>query len=214
METNSVIFLATAAGDSSLHREYVIGCLEASHAFHGCNSRGDITPLFPAIKQGLYVEKNRDFLTRKFVESRATDLLFVDTDIGWRAAHLSMLLEAKKDVISGTYSRKTDAGILASYRSNDGEADDGELERCESLPAGFLLITKGAVLRVMATMPNDVYEVDGTIVTALWHPRFNPGAPSYRDDAAFSKHCRDAGIELWRHKGVVLTHYGEKGYRP
>jgi hypothetical protein len=199
MEEDSVVFLATASYGSLVHADYMFGCLDAIRVF------GDRVT-FPVIRRGVYVEENRDYLTKAFVDSNATHLLFVDTDIGWRAVHLQNLLEAQKDVISGTYRRKTDRGTLASHQ--------GDLEQCVSLPAGFLLITRGAVLRAMAAMPNDVYEIDGKTVTALWHPRFCPRAPSYRDDAAFSKHCRDAGIELWRHKEVVLTHYGEKGYRP
>jgi len=205
METDSVVFLATASYGSLVHADYMFGCLDAIRVF------GDRVT-FPVIRRGVYVEENRDYLTRAFVDSQATHMLFVDTDIGWRAVHLAKLLEAKRDVISGTYIHKTDAGTLASYAAT--VSPEGDLERCASLPAGFLLVTKGAVLRAMAAMPNDVYEIDGKVVTALWHPRFCPRAPSYRDDAAFSKHCRDAGIDLWRHRGVVLTHYGEKGYRP
>lgn len=206
MEANRVVlFLATASGGPWYHREYMLGCIDVVQKFrHVIHCR-------PMLKEGLYVEDNRDYLTAQFIASSATHLLFVDTDVGFRAKDVQALLDVDKDVVSGTYYRKFEpttvvAGTLTGERN-------GDLERCLGLPGGFLLATRSAVLRAMAVVANDTYPVDDIVVTGLWVPRFNPGGVSCRDDGAFSMHCTDAGIDLWMHRGVVLTHYGHKGYR-
>lgn len=207
------LFLATASGGSSVHREYMFGCLGLLRA------RPDTVG--PVIQQGLYVEKNRDILTAKFLASGCTHLLFVDTDIGWRAHDVEALLAAQKEVISGTYFYKDGSGHIIGHdpadepiNINPKGAPVTMLVRCAgTVPGGFLLASRGAILKACAAIPDWIYHVPGVgVVPALWQPVFRPQEACTRDDAAFSAHCKEAGIQLWRHPDVVLRHYGEKEF--
>lgn len=202
------LFLATPSGGSQVHNEYMFGAIEAALRFDG--PRGNV---FPTIAPGLYVEHNRNILTALFLASGASHMLCVDTDIGWRASHVQSLIEAQKDVISGTYFWKQ-LGEPRVVGTPTGERK-GDLERCNVVPGGFLLVTRKAILTLQAAMPEHFYAADGVgIVPALWAAEFQPGRECFRDDAAFSKHCLDAGVEMWIHHGVIVTHYGEVGFGP
>jgi hypothetical protein len=199
------VFLATASGGPLLHKEYVFGCLDAAQRF--CCTDG---PMSPHIMQGLYVENNRNILTAKFVESGASHMLFVDTDIGWRAHHVGMLLEVNKDVVSGCYAYKNGTGNLVGAVTGNM---CGDLVECSVVPGGFLLIKRSAILLLMSVFSDCIYAEEGIgVVPALWSAAFTPGEACHRDDVAFSKHCTDAGIKLWMHKGVKLMHFGEQGF--
>lgn len=208
MNINDVtLFLATASG-GSYHEEFILGCVDAAHAFKG--PRG---PLYPTLQRGLYVEHNRNVLTAKFLASGATHMLSLDTDMGFRARHVEMLLKANKDVICGKYFLKQ-LGEPHIVGEVTGERD-GELERCDVVPAGFLLVTRKAIKQLEADRPDDFYALpSGELVPALWAAEYRPREACYRDDGAFSKRCREAGVDMWLHHGVVVTHYGEVGFGP
>lgn len=201
------LFLATASGGSYC-REYLLGCVDTVHAFKGAHGN-----LYPEPEEGLYVEHNRNVLTAKFLASGATHMLSVDTDMGWRARHVRTLLEADKDVVCGKYFAKQ-LGEELVIAELTGERQ-GPLERATVVPGGFLLVTRKAILQLQAHRENDFYKLPtGALVPALWAAEYRPREACYRDDGAFSKRCRDAGVDMWLHHGVVVTHYGTVGFGP
>jgi hypothetical protein len=201
------IYFAVSSGKGGPVWPFVFGCLDATHRFEG---RGGCPGIMPFVQTGLYVPENRDILTARFLASGCRHLLMIDTDIGFTADDVQALLDCGREVVSGTYHYQDGSDVVVG--TGTGEMD-GQLERCMVVPAGFLLVTRAAVLTLMATMPEDIYAVPGVgVVPAVWTERYKPGAPFVRDDAAFSKHCVDAGITLWRHTGVVLSHHGSAVY--
>jgi len=201
------IYFAVSSGKGGPVWPFVFGCLDATHRFGG---RGGAPGLMPFVQTGLYVPENRDILTARFVASGCRHMLMVDTDIGFSADAIQDLLDSERDVVSGTYHYQDGSGVVVG--TSTGEMD-GAFEKCTVVPAGFLLVTRAAVLKLMAAMPEDVYVVPGVgLVPALWTARYQPGVPCGRDDTAFSKHCVDVGIPLWRHTGLVLSHHGSAVY--
>ena len=204
------IFFATASGKAGgPHWAYLQGCIEATHAFPG--DKFFPAGLYPHPRRGLYVENNRDALTAAFLASGQAHLLFVDTDIGFGAQHIQMLLDAERDIVSGFYVYQDDA--RQEFVGKLLDEQDGELRRASVVPGGFLLCTRRAIAQLCAHRSDHIYSVDGIgVVTALWQSTFAPGQPWERDDAAFSRHCLDAGLDMWVHMGCRLVHYGEKAY--
>jgi len=202
------IYFATVCGNGGKPEwDFLFGCVDATHRFPGLSGTEGLVPN-PTF--GLYVEENRDIATAKFIASGCRHLLMVDTDIGFRADDIQALLDCGKDVVSGTYHFKDGSGVAVGSTNGDS---DGPLQRCDVVPAGFLLVTRRTMLKLMAEMPEDVYMVQGVgLVPAIWTGRYQAGVACQRDDAAFSKHCCDAGIELWRHTGVILRHHGAAAY--
>lgn len=194
------LFIATPAANAwCFHREYMFGFADA------VSKLGAV----PCIEEGNSITQNRDVLTASFLATGRSHMLMVDTDVGWRARHAELLLAAGKDVVSGAYLYKDGSDRVVGELT---EKREGQLVRATAVPAGFLLVSRAAVLRVTASISEQLYHVDGVgVVTAMWQDilQWGPGARCLREDVAFSKRCLDAGLELWMHTGVGLVHYGD-----
>jgi hypothetical protein len=203
------LFLATASGTPWYHREYMAGCIDATHTFKGHTS--EFPFLCPVVVESIYVEKNRDLLSELFLKSDATHMLFVDTDIGFRARHIATLLEEDRDIISGTYIKKQKKKkVVGTFI----DSEQAKIKECYVVPAGFLLIKK-ETMKTLAEKYPETHRIEGVDVHCLWQPYWKTvdGVKLLeRDDVAFSRRCRDAGLKLWMHCGVILPHFGEKAY--
>ena len=199
------LFLATPVGRKP-EWEYLSGCVETVRAYP--------ETILATWRSGS-IQFNRDVLSERFRASGYDRCLFVDTDVGFSHRHVKMLLETDKDVVGGLYSLKSETSPY--YAGAIRSVDDGPVVPCDIVAAGFLMITREAILKVSASIPEQHYQVGGIgLVAALWQDivDWSPGAKCYRDDAAFSKRCLDAGLELWVHTGCVLNHWGDNPFRP
>lgn len=198
------LFVATPLHTQSLHLAWVRGALSAHAAFSG--------RIKIQTQVGSVLPRNRDILTAQFIESPATHMLCVDSDIGWTAEQAQKLLDTGKDFISGVYCKKqADRGIPAELTGKE----EGELAACEYVPGGFLLLSRAVIERMIGAYREMEYIAKpyGRI-WALWAPLFVQGVTYSGEDVAFCSRWRKIGGEIWMHRGVVLSHYGDMAYRP
>ncbi|HET7542487.1 MAG TPA: hypothetical protein VFK05_21605 [Polyangiaceae bacterium] len=196
-----ILFLATPTHDARVHHAYMNGVLEAALAHRGRLIISKFT--------SLTLSMSRDILTAHFLRSSATHLLWVDSDIGWGAADLDKLLSANKDFVCGNYARKQEDRALASELRNRRE---GKLIEAKYAAAGFVLLTRACVQRLVEAHPELKYETPHGPAWALWSPIFQRVPRS--EDISFSKRWQDLGERIWVHSEVILKHYGETIYLP
>ena len=197
----AVFFLATPLHDGRVHQAYMSGAIELARAAPGRLIIGKFS--------GPFLPVSRDVLTAHFLRSNATHLLCVDSDIGWAAADVEQLLRAEKDFVAGLYAKKTEDRALATPLRG---ARDGELVEAPYAAAGFLLLTRACIERMVQAHPELAYDTPQGRAFALWSPVFD--ARPYGEDAAFCKRWRALGGKIWAHTGVVLKHYGDSAYLP
>lgn len=202
--TEPTLFVATPLHTQTLHLAWVRGALSAHSAFRD--------RIRIQTQVGSVLPRNRDILTAQFIDSPATHMLCVDSDVGWSAADAQRLLDTGKDFISGTYCKKqADRGIPAGLTG----VDDGELAEATYVPGGFLLLSRAVVERMIGAYREMEYVAQpfGRI-WALWAPLFEQGVTYSGEDVAFCSRWRKIGGQIWLHRGVVLSHYGDMAYRP
>lgn len=199
--SDPVLFLATPLHDGRVHHAYLSGAIELARAFPGRLIIGKVSAPFLPV--------SRDVLTAHFLRSNATHLLCVDSDIGWTAADVEQLLRANKDFVAGLYAKKTEDRALATPLRGERE---GDLAEAPYAAAGFLLLTRTCIERLVAAHPELFYESPQGRAFALWSPIFE--ARPYGEDAAFCKRWRALGGKIWAHTKVVLKHYGDSAYLP
>lgn len=164
-----------------------------------------------------------------------THLLFVDTDISFRAEDVLKMLERDKEVVCGLYPKKYTSKIKLDYISslykklpNNYEAlctdfsseVSGNAEKVNYAATGFMLIKKEAILKIIEKFPNikykndiDSYKIYGDNFYNLFPCDINPETKKYEsEDYGFSRLWRETGGEIFIEKSVELTHYGWKGY--
>jgi hypothetical protein len=153
---------------------------------------------------GSYMPQNRDSLTHGFLNSGATHMLCVDPDIGWGPAQVEALAQANQDFVSGVYAMKQPQRAPSASLL---DAREGALIEALHTAAGFLLLTRTCVERLVAAHPELVYEHGSERICALWSPSFE-GRP-YSEDLTFCARWRALGGRIWVHPGVVVKRHGD-----
>lgn len=216
------LFLCTPTHDGRVHIPYHQGCLRTTAAFH---ERIQI-----AHRAGPILPRNRDLLTDGFLDSPATHMLCVDSDIGFGPEQVQALLDLRLPFVAGTYSKKQqNREIPADYTGETrgepfatlfasgqrGPVIDKPLWKSKHVPAGFMLIERGTIERMAGAYRQLQYQVNQVgLITGLWSPEFQQGVSYAGEDVAFCRRWTALGGEIWMHRGVVVEHHGDQVYLP
>jgi hypothetical protein len=192
------LFVATPLHSGWLHYAYVAGALQAMTAFAG--------RIAFQVQTGSFLPINRDVLTARFLESAATHMLCIDSDIGWTPADAQALLATRKDFISGCYPKKQPNPTVPAKLTGHRQ---GDIWEAEYVPGGFLLLSRACVERMVGAYRALEYKRDGMKLWALWSSLFIDGETYAGEDVAFCNRWRALGGQVWLHQGVALKHYGE-----
>ena len=163
-----------------------------------------------------FVAKARNKLVHQFLTDfpTATDLFFIDDDVGWQTDTVLRLLRADVAVAAAVYPHKQDApSFPVDLEARDGEfiEHDGLL-RAGMVPAGFLRIRRSVIERMVAGCPTYLEtSADGSTAT-VWEVFHTvcEGGYWYGEDIKFCRDLRDMGIDIWVDPTAVLTHTGRK----
>lgn len=196
------LVIAIATHDSRIHTATMGGLLEAT---------SELGPGLQVIAQGGFLPRQRDVFLSIFLHSRARRLLFLDSDIGFAWRHVAMLLALDVDVVSGVYSKK-DAQRSPTASGYLGRRE-GDLVLVESVPAGFLMLSRRCVEQMHAAHSELAYGPDRQFV-GCFLPKLTPDGSYLSEDWAFCARWRAIGGSVWVHAACIVDHYGEQRYVP
>ncbi|MEI9941818.1 MAG: hypothetical protein WDO69_31780 [Pseudomonadota bacterium] len=188
------VFLATPLYDGRVHHSYMMGTIQMALEFPGELIVGKVG--------SSYRPQNHDRLTQMFMQSNATHLLFVNSDIIWTPADAQELLAVDREFVTGIYGKRRPEGLPVTP-----ERRDGDLIELEYTGAGFLLLKRSCVERLEAAHPELIYETPTGPAHALWSPRFEGRV--YAEDRTFCSYWRALGGKIWAHTRVILKRHGE-----
>jgi len=163
-----------------------------------------------------YISSARSIMLRKALNAMATTIVFIDHDVSWDAQDLLTLIEAKGDVVAGTYRFKTDdvqfmGSLIPDINGLPQVRQDGGV-KAHFIPAGFLKITRTGVARFIKAYPELCYGDSCAPCVDL----FNHGAHEgvwYGEDYAFSRRWRELGGEIVILPELNLVHHSiDKSY--
>lgn len=173
-----------------------------------------------------YISKARNRLASQFLTDypAATDLFFIDDDVGWEAEAVFKFLFRDEDVVCGIYPKKNDSlEFPVEMLVSDGRViENNGLYRAALAPTGFMRI-KRHVLERCAEESGKYPETDlhGNTVWCWdlfrtgWIPD-EPGAKIGRwwgEDYFFSFMCRVLGFEVWIDPNLDFSHTGPKSWK-
>jgi hypothetical protein len=187
------------------------------------------------------ITRSRNTLVTQFLNTpQATHLMFIDADIGFEPAHVHRMLAHDQDVVGGIYPLKViDWSRQALRRWDGGESiqtaplhyvgtlcSGAELERSGSFAtgvycgAGFMLIRRRAIERMIAAYPQTRYQTihahtnaRGGVNYALFDCFIDAKTGIYlSEDYGFCQRWRDIGGKIWLDTEGVLTHVGTHDY--
>jgi hypothetical protein len=182
---------------------------------HGIEVRPHIT----ASGSLLVAERNR--IIQAFWESDCTHVLCIDADLGWPAQAVLAMLEAKKEFVAGVYPARgrTNEFIFRPVNSEDGVIVQDEthkhLIKMEYIPAGFMLISKSAIMKMREKHADLYYEPKDKrnnpepgycfFNTEVWQGEF------WGEDFVFCRKAREAGVDIWVDPLIQFDHAGTVG---
>jgi len=152
------------------------------------------------------VQRARNDLFRLALEYDA--VIWIDADLEWNPMWIMELLGSDKDVIGGTYRKKTDDAELYTVKTKDLTATDG-LIKVDGLGMGFVKMSKKAVQALWdASQPYqnegregrmicDIQIVDGQLVS---------------EDNVVTRKLADLGFDIWLDPRMTCCHIGTKKF--
>lgn len=148
------------------------------------------------------IDKARNDIAARFLESGRDCLLFLDADLTFDAADMLRLLERPEDVIGSAYVRKDGSGLYNVRPLEPLNQQDGAWE-CEGIATGFLKINRRALESLEAPMYGNTraYFQSGIVDGVYWGEDYN-----------FCRMVREQGGSVWM-LPAEIGHVGKHTYK-
>lgn len=194
--------------------------------------RNGVDSVYAYSRNESLVPNARNVLAHEFLESQATHLMWIDSDIGFNAMDIVSMLIADRDIVCGIYPKKeidwarvaravnagvppdelsNHAGLFAVKlmdRSAGGDyADSDELFEIEAGGTGFMLIKRS----VFDTLSDHVadYVPDRGVIKEFYATTIEPGSGKLiTEDYHFCRQARSHGFKIYAAPWVRLSHAG------
>lgn len=169
--------------------------------------------------QDSLVMQARNQILAQFMASDATDLVFIDSDIGWEAESFMRLISHDVPIVAGVYRRKI-ASVDFTVQFADRQAVERNrvtgLIEATRVGAGYLRLQRSAVERMIGAYPDLRYsqplpsgkteERYALFDTSLVNNGF------CGEDYTFCDRWRAIGGKIWVDPDIVLRHVGTTTY--
>lgn len=213
MQQKIHVLVVTPAYSGKVHAQYAVALADTQLLL---KSKGiDISFKISASGSLLVAERNR--LTQAFMDSEATHMLCIDSDLGWPPEAVLKMLEADREFICGIYPVRghNTFTFRPDLNPNGSIKQDKHLLKMEYVPAGFMLIKRSAIEKMQAKHKSDYFSPK--------HPQ-NPTGSGYcffntevyegefwGEDYVFCRKATEAGVDIWADPLITFDHDGTVG---
>jgi glycosyltransferase involved in cell wall biosynthesis len=165
----------------------------------------------------------RNDCVKRFLESDATKLLFIDADIGFDPENVWRLLRRDEDIAFAPYITKSLDGpknskfVIKFKNAESPEAESDGFVEALSGPTGFMMIDRKAFTKLDEAYPNSNTRMtqikNGKVVEDLEYPSYfdcitHATQGALGEDISFCKKWEEMGETMWADSEAALTHYG------
>jgi hypothetical protein len=211
------VFIATPMYEGMAAAIYTASMVQLPAIF----LRNRVDSLYASTSSESLVPNARNVLTHQFLESRATHLMWIDSDIGFNAMDIISMLIADRDIVCGIYSTKevdwarvaraVRAGVPPDELSNHAgsfavklldesadrfEADSDGLLEIAAGGTGFMLIKRGVFDTLSEFVPD--YGPDRNVIREFYATTVDPESGRLiTEDYHFCKQARSRGFKIY-----------------
>lgn len=165
------------------------------------------------------IGRARNDLTHEFLQSDATHLLFVDSDIIFSYDQVKKIVFDGVDIVGGFYVKKQegDVALVCNTLNTIEPPDERGLMRAKFMGTGFLCITRKVFEVMIQEMGKDLAYVDDydgkTVKYDFWRMGVDhdcvTGAKRWMsEDWQFCQFARKCGFEVWADANIMCNHSG------
>ncbi|WP_243367720.1 hypothetical protein [Microvirga solisilvae] len=204
------VMIATPVNEPKLVIGYVQSLLSSQIALRQAGIRSEI--LFET--QCSLVVMGRNNLVTDFLASNATDLVFIDSDIGWKPESLVRLLQHDVSLVAGIYRKKAPETIYTvefdDPRNIAADPKTGLL-KAKGVSAGFLRIRRDCIEAMIKAYPELKITERKQEQYALFDTMIENGK-MVGEDYTFCRRWAAIGGTIWVDPTIDLDHYGMSAY--
>lgn len=157
----------------------------------------------------------RAVLLKRFLESGASQILFIDADLCWNAEGALALVQSPHEFVAGIYPAKTPEHNKVFQTRHLLESPTGNYLETDGVPGGFMRVKRSAVEKMIEAYPELTrpYKVDkATGKRVLLHYLFEnilEDDMPLGEDYAFCERWRRIGGKIFIHPDIDFIHYGK-----
>jgi hypothetical protein len=205
------LFIATPAFLGKVNIQYAISLTETVVLL----KEQGIETAFLMTKSGSLLCAERNRLTAHFLKTDCTHMLCIDSDLGWPAQAVVEMLKRDKDFIAGIYPCRGDNLFLFRplYNENKSLKTDGLLLEMDTIPAGFMLIKRNVIEKMIEDTPELAYcpkENKNDAAHGLFETKIIDGE-FWGEDFVFCKRARASGFRIFVDPMIEFDHDGTRG---
>lgn len=206
------VFFATPTYDYQVCGEYLASmmqsCVYLTH--HGVQVTAQI------VAGMCFVDLARNKLTKAFLDSDATHLFLIDSDVGWDYRATKRFLDYKQEFVAGLVPKRIDP---EAYHDNalTGEIEDGLLSSLEA-PTAFQCLKRSAIEKYMAAHPDfatyETLDCGPALFQTGYYKNPDNGQMAFKgEDIFFNRQWIAMGEKIWIDPQVEFTHRGQKVWK-
>jgi hypothetical protein len=207
------IMIATPAFDGKVHVQYALSLAETELllAMNGIKTEHRV------VTTGSLLCAERNRLLKAFMSSDCTHILCIDSDLGWPPNAVINMIKKDEDFIGGCYPARKDKIFMFRPCVEENGAikvkREKELLKMEYIPAGFMLIKRHVIEKMMADhpetkfVPKDPNQPDGY---ALFNTEVFEGE-FWGEDYVFCRRVKESGFDIWVDPMIQFDHAGVIG---
>jgi hypothetical protein len=210
------IFIATPAFNNKVNVQYALSLLNLNIAL---NINGVVVTNYVSNSGSLLVAE-RNKLIEEFYRSDATHILCIDSDLGFPAEAVVSMLAQDKEFICGIYPARAEDErieflVRPKFSETNGLISDRHLLLAEYVPAGFMLISRGAIEKMRNKFPELYYQPKAEDkkeehAYMFFNTEVHEGE-FWGEDFVFCRRAREAGIDIWVDPLIQFDHNGKLG---
>ena len=164
------------------------------------------------IPHDAFIGRARNLMVKRFLECGASDLVFIDADIGFCVDDFIKLMKADGDIVCGVYRYKKD-DLAWPHMEYQPIEKKGDLVRIHHAGCGFMRVKRNVFERIKKANPDNVYRDDVHGDTYDFFPAGRIDNKFYGEDVIFCKAAEQNGFKIWGLQGLNLKHTGSKTWQ-
>lgn len=162
------------------------------------------------------VGRARNRLTREFLSTDCTHLLWIDTDLVFSLDHIERIVSHGEAIVGGLYCKKQEGEpqlVLNRFDTIDPLVGDA-LQSVKYIGTGFMCIAREVFDKMAATWPEDSYKADESDLPEhdYWRVgvyQFADGSKRYlSEDWWFCQRALELGYKIYADMKILLGHVG------
>lgn len=211
------VIIATPFYEIKAYSPYIICLLESIKVLQAIGIEYDYFEL----SGDSYVDRAKNSLVHRFLESDATHLFMIDSDLAWDIAGFARVIRAGAEgaeVVGGAYPNKNNWDEFGCIPlSEDGYfigVEKGNMRLLEmwGIPGGFILYSRKAFERTRSSLKSYTDLVNNTTYLECFKCNIETNGTRIGEDIYFQQRYRECGGKVFLEPDISFQHFGIKGW--